>query len=62
MNDDSFDPAALTAAIAPLLGLQVTPAQRPGVLLHLANTRRIATPMLRFELPERTENAPVFRS
>jgi hypothetical protein len=62
MDDERFDPDALADAMAAMLGLQVTPAQRPGVLLHLRNTRRIAAPMLRFPLPERSENAPVFRS
>ena len=62
MEEDRFEPEAAADAMAALLGLQVTPAQRPGVVLHLRNTRRIATTLLRFRLPERAENAPVFRS
>jgi hypothetical protein len=62
MDDDHFDPDALVAAMAPMIGLRVTSDQRPGVLLHLRNTRRIAQAVLRFRLPERTDNAPVFRS
>ena len=62
MDDDLFDAEALAAAMAPMLGLQVTADQRSSVLLHLRNTRRIAATLLRFRLPERTENAPVFRS
>ncbi len=62
MDEDRFDAAAVADAMAALLGLQLTPAQRPGVLLHLRNTRRIAQALLRCRLPERSENAPVFRS
>jgi hypothetical protein len=62
MDEDRFQPAAVADALAGLLGLALTPAQRPGVLLHLANTRRVAVPLLRLRLPERAENAPVFRS
>jgi Protein of unknown function (DUF4089) len=61
MDEDRFDAEALVDAMAPMLGLRVTPDQRAGVLLHLRNTRRIAAIMLRFRLPERTEHAPVFR-
>jgi hypothetical protein len=62
MDDDRFDPAALADAMAALHGLQLTPEQRPGVLLHLRTTHRVAAPLVRFRLPERSENAPVFRS
>ena len=62
MDERRFDPDEVVDAMAPMLGLQVTPQQRPGVLMHLRNTRRLAEVMLRFRLPERTEHAPVFRS
>jgi hypothetical protein len=62
MDDDPFDPEALAAAMALALGLRLSAEQLPGVLLHLRNTRRIARTLMRFRLPERTENAPVFRS
>jgi hypothetical protein len=62
MDDDPFDPEALAAAMALALGLRLSAEQLPGVVLHLRKTRRIAHTLLRFRLPERTENAPVFRS
>ena len=61
MNDEQAEIDALVEAIAPLIGLCVTEAQRPGVVLHFGNTYRIASRVLRFPLPERAENAPVFR-
>jgi hypothetical protein len=62
MEEDRFDAEALVEAMAPMLGLRVTSDQQPGVVLHLRNTARIAQAVPRFRLPERTENAPVFRS
>ena len=60
MNEQR-EAAALVDAIAPHLGLEITAEQRPGVVLHLGNTQRIASAVVRFPLPERAENAPVFR-
>lgn len=61
MEDHRVDAGALAAAMAPMVGLEVTPEQRPGVCLHLEATRKIALQVMRFATPERTENAPVFR-
>ena len=49
-------------AAAAMLDLTITAEQRPGVLMHLANTRRVAQAVLDFPLPPETENGPVFRS
>lgn len=62
MGDDVFDPEAVATAMAPMVGLRLTDDQRPGVVLNLGNTRRVAANLLSFQLPERIENAPVYRS
>ena len=60
-DDDGFDAEAVADAAAAMLGLTITAEQRPGVLMHLANTRRVARAVLDFPLPDETENGPVFR-
>lgn len=55
-----FDAEAYLDAAAPLLGLTVTAEQRPGVLLHLATTVRIASAFVDLDLPDDAEPAPVF--
>lgn len=61
MDDNGFDPETLAAVMGRLVGLEVRPSDLKGVTLHLRNTQRIARPMLRAPIPERIENAPVFR-
>ena len=56
--NETFDPAALAEALAPLLGLELTPERRGPVLTHL----RIATEMAA-KLPaldDEAEPAPVY--
>lgn len=61
-SDDGFDAEAVLAGAAAMLDLTVTAEQRPGVLMHLANTRRVAGLIADFPLPAETENGPVFRA
>lgn len=55
-----FDVEACIDAAAPMLGLSITQAQRPGIALHLATTMRIASVFMGVELPDDAEPAPVF--
>src|SRR5690606_31678970 len=50
-SDDGFDAEAVLAGAAAMLDLTVTAEQRPGVLMHLANTRRVAGLVADFPLP-----------
>lgn len=59
--DEGFDAEAVLAGAAAMLGLTITAEQRPGVLMHLANTRRVAGFVVDVPLPEDVENGPVFR-
>lgn len=58
--DTPFDAEAFIDAAAPMLGLNITPAQRPGVALHLATTMRIAAVFMDVELSDDAEPSPVF--
>ncbi|MDX7951912.1 DUF4089 domain-containing protein [Lichenihabitans sp. Uapishka_5] len=55
-----FDPDAVIDAMAPLLGLLVTPAQRPGVLANLKLTAALAALVLEVPLDDHAEPAAVF--
>ncbi len=56
-----FDPAAVVDAMAPMLGIEVTPEYRPGVILNLEVTARFARLVLETPLDEREEPAAVYR-
>ena len=55
------DPEAIIDALAPLLGIDVTPEFRPGVIANLETTIRLARIVLAAPLDEREEPAAVFR-
>ena len=55
------DPEAIIDALAPLLGIDVTPEFRPGVIANLETTIRLARVVLAAPLDEREEPAAVFR-
>ncbi len=57
-----FDVEACIDAAAPMLGLTISPAQRPGVALHLATTMRIASVFMDVELSDDAEPAPVYEA
>ncbi|HYF56311.1 MAG TPA: DUF4089 domain-containing protein [Salinarimonas sp.] len=59
-DDRPFDPEAVVDAMAPLLGLPVGPEHRPGVILNLAVTARLAALVTDFPLDDREDPAPVF--
>ncbi len=59
--DRAYDPDRHINAMAPLVGLNVTPEQRPGVSRFLAVARRMATLVAAAPLDRDTiELAPVF--
>lgn len=60
MTDD-WDTDAWIDAVAPLVGLAVTDAQRPGVRTFLEVAKAMAVQVEAVELPDdRLEPAPVF--
>jgi hypothetical protein len=57
---DSFDPAALAEAMAPLLGLELTPERRDATILHLRIAAEMAARLDAVRLDDEAEPAPVF--
>jgi len=55
---ETFDPAALAEAMAPLLGLELTPERRGPVLVHLRIAAEMAAKLP--ALDDDAEPAPVF--
>jgi hypothetical protein len=58
---DDFDAEAYLDACAGATGLPIDPEYRPGVLMFLDLTARMANYMMEFELPDDIEPAPVFK-
>jgi hypothetical protein len=55
-----FDPEAVVDAMAPLLGLMLTPESRAQTLVHLRIAAEQAEKLLSVPLDDRQEPAPVF--
>jgi hypothetical protein len=55
-----FDPEAVVDAMAPLLGLTLTPESRAQTLVHLRIAAEQAETLLSVPLDDRQEPAPVF--
>jgi hypothetical protein len=55
-----FDPEAVVDAMAPLLGLTLTPESRAQTLVHLRIAAEQAKKLLSVPLDDRQEPAPVF--
>jgi hypothetical protein len=61
MSDQDWDPDAWIDAMAPVVGLDVTDAQRPGVRTFLEIARGMAERLETVDLPDdKLEPAPVF--
>jgi hypothetical protein len=56
-----FDPDALIDAIAPMLGLEIAPENRPDVVANLLVTAGLAKLVLDVPLDDHVEPAAVFR-
>lgn len=61
-TDKPFDPEAVMDAMIPLLGLPIGPEHRPGVIMNLAVTARLAALVTEFPLPDEVDPAPVFEA
>ena len=60
MTPVSFDPEALADAMAPLLGLLLTPESRAQTIVHLRIAAEQAEKLLSVSLGDEEEPAPVF--
>ena len=61
MRDEDWDPDAWIDAMAPVVGLEVSEAQRPGVRTFLEIAKGMAERLEQVELPDdKLEPAPVF--
>jgi hypothetical protein len=61
MRDQDWDTDAWIDAMAPVVGLEVTDAQRPGVRTFLAIAKGMAEQLERVDLPDdELAPAPVF--
>jgi Protein of unknown function (DUF4089) len=56
----TFDPEAVVDAMAPLLGLTLTPESRAQTIVHLQIAAEQAERLLSVPLDDRQEPAPVF--
>lgn len=61
IDPDAFDPAAHVAAVAPAVGLRLSPERQARVAAALALVVRVAAPALAFPVPESAEPAAMFR-
>jgi hypothetical protein len=57
---NAFDPEAVVDAMAPLLGLMLTPESRAQTLVHLRIAAEQAEKLLSVPLDDQQEPAPVF--
>jgi len=60
MTSNPFDPEALVDAMAPLLGLTLTPGSRAETSVDLRIAAEQAKTLLSVSLDDREEPAPVF--
>jgi hypothetical protein len=60
MTSNAFDAEALVDAMAPLLGLTLTPESRAETIVHLRIAAEQAETLLSVSLDDEQEPAPVF--
>ena len=60
MTAKTFDPEAVVDAMAPLLGLTLTPESRAQTIVHLRIAAEQAEKLLSVPLDDQQEPAPVF--
>jgi hypothetical protein len=60
VTTNAFDPEAVVDAMAPLLGLTLTPESRAQTLVHLRIAAEQAEGLLSVPLDDQQEPAPVF--
>lgn len=59
--NESFDLDHYVALMAETLGIPVTEAERPEVILQMRRTADLAAQVMEFEAPQDLEPAPVFK-
>ena len=57
---ETFDPAALAEAMAPLIRIELTPERRGPVLMHLTIAADLAAKLAAAPLDDEAEPAPVY--
>ena len=60
MTANAFDPEAVVDAVAPLLGLALTPESRAQAIMHLKIAAEHAQKLLSVPLADEEQPAPVF--
>ena len=60
MTANAFDPEVVVDAMAPLLGLTLTPESRAQTIVHLRIAAEQAEKLLSVPLDDQQEPAPVF--
>ena len=61
LDPENFDPAAYVAAVAPAVGLKLSPERQARVAAALALVVRVGAPALMRPVPESAEPAAMFR-
>ena len=61
MANKAFDAAAYLEEAAALLGLDIDPAYKPGIVANLQGAAQVARAFLDFPLGDDDEAGPVFR-
>ena len=61
MSDPTPDLATLVDLTAQLIGLELDPEHRPGVIANLERTAAIAKLVMEFPLPDQVESATTFQ-
>ncbi len=61
MNYKPFDVDAVMDAMAPLLGLRISPEYRNGIKLNLKTAAKMAAVVEQVKLDDEQEPAPVYR-
>ena len=62
MSDPDFDAEAHVRHMAGVVGLDIRPEWRPGVVAHVAATARMAALVLAMSLDDAVEPAPVYEA
>lgn len=57
-----FDVDAMVDAVAPLMQLEITEEQRPGVRQNLKTAAKMAALVAQVKVADETEPAPVYRA
>lgn len=61
MTHKDFDAAAYVENAAALIGIDIDPAYKPGVIANLQAAAAVASAFLSFPLADEDEAGPVFR-